>query len=277
MRGQSAVLDLAGDTWEELITLDRDMLHIAYPRTGNDGEEAEEGAEVDGLKELFEDAREYGRLLDDATAGVSPPPFDARLAALVPYARGERTVALHANNAQTILFALRFAEDQELAAVIYGAREGWKVVEALAASGLPVVVGPILSLPSSRFDPFDAAFANPAVLHRAGVPFAIMSADAENPRNLAFHAAMACAFGLPREEALRSITLYPARILGLAHEIGSLTVGRRADVVVTDGDLLETASPVTSLYIDGREVDLANRQTRFYERYRGRLGRLRGR
>ncbi|MAE27582.1 MAG: hypothetical protein CMJ87_01190 [Planctomycetes bacterium] len=277
MRGQSAVLDLAGDTWEELITLDRDMLHIAYPRTGNDGEDAEEGAEVDGLKELFEDAREYGRLLDDATAGVSPPPFDARLAALVPYARGERTVALHANNAQTILFALRFAEDQELAAVIYGAREGWKVVEALAASGLPVVVGPILSLPSSRFDPFDAAFANPAVLHRAGVPFAIMSADAENPRNLAFHAAMACAFGLPREEALRSITLYPARILGLAHEIGSLTVGRRADVVVTDGDLLETASPVTSLYIDGREVDLANRQTRFYERYRGRLGRLRGR
>ncbi len=275
--GQSAVLDLSGETWEELVTVDRDMLHIAYPRTGNDGDEAEEGDAVEDLQDLFERALEHGRLLDEADAGAPPPPHDARLEALVPYARGERTVALHANNAQTILFAIRFAQDQQLAGVIYGAREGWKVAEALAASGMSVVVGPVLSLPSSRFDPYDAAFANAAVLHRAGVPLAIMSDDAENPRNLAFHAAMACAFGLPREEALRSITLYPARILGLAGEFGSLTVGRRADIVVTDGDLLEITSRVTGLYIDGRPVNLENRQTRFYERYRGRLQRLQSR
>jgi imidazolonepropionase-like amidohydrolase len=278
--GQSAVIDLDGETWEDLVTDDRDMLHIAYPRTSNgaeDIEDAEEGEEVDELKDLFERAREHGRLLDEAAAGAPPPPFDPRLAALVPYARGEKTVALHANNAQTILFALRFAKEQELSAVLYGVREGWKVVDALAASGLAVVVGPVLALPSDRFDPYDAAYANAAVLQRAGVPFAIMSDDEENPRNLAFHAAMACAFGLPREEALRAITLYPATILGLVDEIGSLSPGRRADLVVTDGDLLEITTRVIHLYIDGVPVDLSNRQTRFYERYRARLGRLQGR
>ena len=281
LRGQSAVLRLVGDTWEELVALDRDMLHVGFPSTRNDATPKQRRASKKRVRELakrFEEARDYARLVDEAAAEGGPegPPFDARLKALAPYARGEGRVALHADNAQTILDALRFAREQELDAVLYGAREGWKVVEALAREGVPVVVGPVIGLPTSRFDPYDAPYANPAVLHRAGVPFAIMADDGQNPRNAPFHAGFAAAFGLPREEALRAVTYYPAQILGIEDEVGSLAVGKLADVVVSTGDPLETTSAVRYVFIDGEQVDLANRQTRFYDKYRARLERLSG-
>jgi imidazolonepropionase-like amidohydrolase len=283
MRGQSAVMRLAGDTWQEMLQVDRDMLHVAFPGRPNvrrrdrgdraEGEDARE-KQVQELKRLLADAREHGRVRDAAARGeCAPPPYDARLEALVPFARGEKTVALHASTAQTILDALRFAKEERLKAVLYGATEGWKVVDALAREQVPVVVGPVLTLPADRFDPYDAPYANAAVLARAGVPFAIQSADEENARNLPFHAAMACAFGLPREEALRAITYYPARVLGLEAELGSLAPGKIADVIVTDGDLLEITSRVEAMWIDGKPVDLSNRQTQLAERYAARIGR----
>ena len=272
MRGQSAILRLAGDTWQGMLQVDRDMLHVAFPRRPNvrakDAKDEPRKKQVDELERLFTEAREYGRVRDAAGRGeCEPPTFDSRLDALVAYARAEKPVALHADNAQTILDALRFAKEHALKAVLYGASEGWKVVDALAREQVPVVIGPVLALPDEDLDPYDAAYANPAVLARAGVPFAIMTADEENARNQAFHAAMACAFGLPREEALRAITYYPARILGLERELGSLAVGKIADVIMTDGDVLEITSRVESMWIDGQAVDLANRQTELYERY----------
>ena len=276
MRGHSALIDLDGDTWEELAFVDRDTLHIRFPGVRNDDEKKETPEEVEEMASLLDQAREYARLRGEVARGASPPPYDPRLEALVPVVRGERRVALHADNAQTILYALKFAAEEELDAVLYGATEGWKVADRIAQAGLPVVVGPVLGLPRSRFDPYDAFYANAAALQRAGVPIALQTNDNQNPRNLAFHAAMACAFGLPHQEALRAITLYPARVLGVDDLLGSLEPGKLADVVVTDGDLLEIASRVEYLFIDGVQVDLSNRQTRFYDKYRARLKRLQG-
>jgi imidazolonepropionase-like amidohydrolase len=275
IRGQSSVIRLTGDTWEELVMVDRDMLQVSFPRVSNDAKDKDKKKKSEGLKnleQLFEDGREYARLVDDARElGSALPPFEPRLAALAPYARGEKRVAIHANNAQTILSALRFIQEQELDGVLYGVSEGWKVVDALAEAQVPVVVGPVLAVPSSKYDPYDASYANVAVLARAGVPYAIMSDDGENPRNVAFHAAMASAFGLPHDEALRSITYYAARALGLEGEIGSLAPGKIADVVITDGDLLEITTHVDAVFIDGVQAPLVNRQTQFYDRYRSRL------
>ena len=277
LRGQSCVIRLAGDTWEELLTLDRDMLHLTFPRTGDtDKEKKYDSDELEALRKLFEQAREYARLVEESASAGSPrPPYDPRLEALAPFARGEKQVAVHANNAQTILYALRFIEEQELDALLYGAHDGWRVVEAIQAAGVPVVVGAVLALPASEFDPYDAPYANAAVLRRAGIPIAIAGAG-DDPRNLTQHAAQACAFGLPREEALRAITFYPAQLLGLEHELGSLAVGKRADVVVTDGDLLELTTHVEAVFIDGRQTSLETRHTRFYEYYSERLERLNG-
>ena len=289
--GQSCVAHLVGDTWEEMVQVDRDMLHLAFPvkpaptkpgaakdappqdapngrrrRTSSDHDER-----VAQLRRMLDDAREYGRRMDAAKTGSVAPAFDARLAALVPYARAEKPVALHANDARTILAALRFAKDEKLNAVLYGAAEGWKVVDVLARAEVPVVIGPVLALPNRREDPYDAAYANAAVLARAGVRYAIMADDPENTRNLPFHAAMAAAHGLPHEEAVRAVTLYPAQILGLDKQVGSLAPGKVADIVVTDGDLLDVRAPVTALWIGGRSVPLENRQTQLADRYRARI------
>ena len=325
IRGQSSVVRLVGDTWEEMLTVDRDMLQISFPsssrgrfrpfdghecdeicghereradcmtsgappqtppqrrpgqrRPDAEGErdETQENERVGELRKLFDEARTYGRLRDAAAAGgPAPPSYDPRLEALVPYARGEKPVGLHASDAQTILFAVKFAREENLDAVIYGGRDAWKVVDVLAEAQIPVVVGPVWSTPRSSYDPYDAPFAGAAVLARAGVPFAIMTADSNNERNLAFHAAKAAAFGLPVEEAVRAVTYYPARILGIDDRFGSLRPGKVADVIVTDGHLLEIDAPLTHLFIDGREIDLgADKHSRLYERYRARMLRLR--
>ncbi|MFT5048821.1 MAG: imidazolonepropionase-like amidohydrolase [Chlamydiales bacterium] len=273
IRGQSAVVRLLGDTWEEMLLVDRDMLHIGFPRVRNDADDKDEGDDRKALAKLFTEAREYGRVCAEAhEQGLAAPPYDPRLSALAPFARGEKPVGIEASNAQTILYALRFIGELELDAVIYGASEAWKVVDALASAQVPVVLGPIWSVPRSPYDPYDASFANAAVLHRAGVPFAIMTKDQDNERNLPFQAGTAAAHGLPREEAVRAVTLYPARILGVDDRLGSLTVGKIADIVVTRGSLLEIASPVELLLIDGQRIDPRdNRQERFHDRYRDRL------
>ncbi len=280
MRGQSALIQLSGDTWEELVLDDGNMLHLSFPRFSNDPDEEDESAHdsVRELHALFDEAREYERLGAEAVAkGTRAPAYDPRLAALAPFALGSGRVALHARGAQTILAALEFAAEEELDAVLYDARESWKVVDAVRESGVPVVLGPIHALPGSRFDPYDAPYACAAVLHRAGVPVAIQAAESSNTRNLPFHAGTAVAFGLPREAALRAITLVPARILGIGDEAGSLTPGKVADVIVTDGDLFEPATRLHHIFIGGVPQPLGNRQTALYERYHGRLQRLSGR
>jgi imidazolonepropionase-like amidohydrolase len=275
IRGQSCVIRLTGDTWEELLHVDRDMLHLSFPTTSNLAKEKKEADAVKELRKLFAEAREYARVVEAAGAQESLKPlYDPRLEALAPFASGKKRVAVHASNAQTVLFALKFIQEEKLDALLVGVTEGWKVVDALAASKVPVVVSGTLLLPNSDFDPYDAMYANPAVLHRAGVPFAISSGADENVRNVVFHASMAAAFGLPREEALRSITIYAARTLGLEQELGSLAPGKLADVVVTDGDLLEHSTHVEYVFIDGRQQSLENRQTQLYDKYRARLERL---
>jgi len=276
--GQSAVMRLSGDTWEEALMVDRDMLHLRFPRIPNLGDDRKNPPEVEGMKKLLAESREYARLVQEAALeGLRPPPYDPRLEALAPYARGEKTVALHASNAQTILRALDFAREEKLSFVLYEAGEGWKVVDEIAAAGCKVAVGPVLALPASRYDPYDAPYANPAVLERAGIEVAILAEDSDNTRNLPHHAGMAVAYGLPREAALRAITLNAADLLGLGDQLGSLSPGKVADVVLTDGDLLEARTHVLQVWIDGQLQELSNRQTELYRTYRERLHRIQGR
>lgn len=315
--GQSSVIDLDGDTWEELLFVDRDMLHVSFPRYSNvegqssrrrpgnihddicchtedehlydiftsgaplallaeEDESREESESSKAMAVMFEEALEYGRRLDLAQQGAaSAPPFDPRLEALVPFARGEKRVALHASNAQTILMAAKFSRDLNLDGVIYGAQEAWKVAPTLARLQIPVVVSRVWSTPRSSYDPYDSVFANTAVLARAGVPFAIACSDTDNERNLPFQAATAAAFGLPAEEAVRGITYYAARILGLEDQLGSLVPGKLADVIVTSGHVLEIDSPASHVFVGGVRVEHDdNRHTRFYKKYSARLERL---
>jgi imidazolonepropionase-like amidohydrolase len=135
----------------------------------------------------------------------------------------------------------------------------------LARDGVPVVVRVLENLPSN-FERLGARYENAAILRRAGVQVFLTSGDTHNARNLRQEAGNAVAYGLPHGEALRAVTLYPARLWGLADH-GSLEPGKVANVVVWGGDPLEILTPVEHVFIRGREIPLVSRQTQLRDRY----------
>jgi imidazolonepropionase-like amidohydrolase len=197
------------------------------------------------------------------------PETSLALEALAPYARGEAPVVIRADDEDEIRGAVRFASEQGLRLVIAGGLEAWRCADLLKEKDAAVLLK-VHRSPSRESDPYDAPYANAAVLHRAGVRFAIVTDDAENVRNLPYEAAMAAAYGLPAAEALRAITLSPAEIFGVADRVGAIAPGLDATLVLTAGDILDTRTQVTQVLVEGLPQPLETRHTRLYERYKDR-------
>jgi imidazolonepropionase-like amidohydrolase len=165
--------------------------------------------------------------------------------------------------------AVRFAGEHGLKLIIAGGLEAWRCADLLKEKDVPVLLS-VDRLPRREADRYDAAFTNPSVLHRAGVRFAIVSDDAADIRNLPYEAAMARAYGLPAEVALRAITLSPAEIFGVADRMGALAVGKDADVFVATGDIMDTRTQVTHVFVDGVAQSLETRHTRLFREFKDR-------
>jgi imidazolonepropionase-like amidohydrolase len=288
--GQSALLRLAGDTPDALTVKTPVGMHVTYP-SGREPfdvsrlfEEPElktfeerqkekkknQEKQLLRLRNLLEEAKAYGAALDAAKAGRIPPPRpDLPLEALVPAARGELPVILRADAEDDIRGALAFAEERGLKLIIAGGLEAWRCADLLKQKDVAVLLN-VERLPRRRADPYDAAYANPGLLWKAGVRFAIVSDDAWMARNLPYEAAMARAYGLPADAALRAITLSPAEIFGVAGRMGSITVGKDANLVVAGGDIMDHRTSVTHVFIDGVAQSLETRHTRLYEEFRSR-------
>src|SRR5262249_17954651 len=147
----------------------------------------------------------------------------------------------------------------------------WKVADELKKADVPVILGPVLTLPTEPYDPYDATFACAAKLHKAGGKFCIRSNGDNNTRNLPYHAAMAVSYGLPPEEGLKAVTLDAAQVLGVAEDLGSSQKGRTANLVIATGDVLQASTQVAGLFVNGKPLPPASKHTRLYERYRERL------
>ena len=162
--------------------------------------------------------------------------------------------------------------------MIVGGQDAWRLTDLLKARDVPVIVSPVNALPLRRWEGYDTAYANPGKLQAAGVRFCIANDgsdfEAAHDRNLPYQAAQAAAHGLPRDEALKAVTLYPAQILGVGDRLGSLEVGKDATLIVTSGDPLEIMTQVEAAYIDGRPVDLSNRRRGCYEKYKQQVRAL---
>ncbi|HZY89289.1 MAG TPA: amidohydrolase family protein, partial [Gemmataceae bacterium] len=283
--GQSALINLAGWVPRQMAVVDPLALHVEFPSTsmrfGGGNADAPRLArainrrareeKVRRLKELFQQAVVY----DKARKQSPERPANPRLEALVPYARGERPVVIQANGKQDILEALKLADELKLKVVLSGGTEAWKVAAELKKRNVPVIIGPIMALPQETYDPYDGPYACAAKLHEAGVPFCIRSTGTTNTRNLPYEAAMAVSYGLPPEEGLKAVTLYPAQILGVDRDLGSISKGKRANLVLTNGDILQASTQVAALFIDGRPLEPTSKHTRLYERYRDRLREVR--
>ena len=280
--GQSAVVQLAGWTPGEMVLKTPAAMHIRFPRlssaSSDDDDDAVKEAQksytrqVDRLRDILRDAQAYGKAATARGSNSALPRSDRDLLleALVPVVEGRVPAVMHANRARDIRAALKFGDEFKLKMILADAQDVAQVLPDLKSRNIPVILGPILDLPAREDDPYDVIFTNAKTLHDNGIRFAIQTTDAHNARNLPYHAAMCAAFGLPKEIALRAITLAPAEIFGFADRLGSLEPGKIANVVVTNGDPLEIRTNVQRLFIGGEDIPLDSYHTLLYEKFRNR-------
>jgi imidazolonepropionase-like amidohydrolase len=280
--GSSALIQLAGWTPQEMTIKAPVAMHIHFPRLRGgrfaevpQDEEAEKEAkknytkEVDKLRDVLKDAQAYAKAAAARAkdAGVKRFDRDLVLEALVPVVEGREPVIMHASLERDIKAALKFADEMKLKMILADAEDVQKVIPDLKKRNIPVILGPILELPPREDDPYDLLFSNAKALYDAGVLFSIQSQDSHLARNLPYHAAACAAFGLPKEAALKAVTISAAQIFGVADKVGSLETGKRADVIVTDGDPLEIVTHVKRLFIGGEDISLETNQTLLYEKF----------
>lgn len=280
--GQSALVQLSGWTNAEMVLKSPLAMHIHFPRVRSAAfeevpqeEEAAKDAEknytkqIDKLRDVFRDAQAYAKAAGARSSNTSLPRNDRDLIleALVPVVEGREPVVMHADLVRDIRAAIRFADEFKLKMILADAQDVARVIPDLKSRNIPVILGPILDLPPREDDPYDVIFTNAKTLYDNGIRFAIQSSDSHNARNLPYHAAMAAAFGLPKDVALKAITIFPAEIWGVADRIGSLEPGKIANVIVTDGDPLEIVTHVRRLFIGGEDISLETNQTLLYEKF----------
>lgn len=259
--GQCSLIQTAGWTPEEMVRNYSAGLSLTWPE---DDERQLRLARFMKECRLYDAARAHK---ETANSVLKDPRYEA----MRPYITGKKPIFVEAHSRQQIAGALIWAEEEKLKIVITGGTEAWKLARTLKARKVPVIVGPVMQAPIESWDPYDAPYANPGRLFEAGVQFCIRSDNASNSRNAPLEAARAVAFGLPESEALKSVTLHAARILGIDKECGSITVGKRADLILTDGSPLQTTTQIKGVFVAGQPFAPESRQTRLYEKYRARL------
>jgi imidazolonepropionase-like amidohydrolase len=219
------------------------------------------------ILDAFAAAKAYGK----ASAADPTRPVDVRwesMRAILP-GKDQRPVFFTANDYDQITAAVRFAVKEKLKPVIVGGRDARLCLDLLKEHDVPVIVTGVWRLPKRRDSAVTESYDLPAALEKAGIRWCLASGQgAANERNLPYAAAAAVRHGLPAAAALRAITLSPAEILGVGADLGSLEKGKRATLMVTTGDPLEMTTRIRMAFIDGREIDLSNKQTKLAEKYR---------
>lgn len=282
--GQSAVVNLLGSTQAEMSVVPSFGLVINFPRIttfgGFGGQQLDFNEAVkrrdqrlDDLKKLFRDAENYRRVRDAYAKDKTLPsvPNDVRMEEMIPFVRGERPVIFIAERERDIRGIVKFVEEMKLKGVIIGGQEAWKVADGLKRNNISVIFTNIYNLPVQDDDAYDYLFSAPAKMAQAGVKFCISTGnDGAEVRDLPYHAGLAGAHGLSKEDALRAVTIWPAQILGIDDRLGSIDAGKIANIVVSDGDILEPRTNIKHLFINGRMVPLTSRHTELFEQFKDR-------
>jgi imidazolonepropionase-like amidohydrolase len=202
----------------------------------------------------------------DKKSEPTPPKRDLKLEALLPYLEGKKTIVLAAETASDLQTAVSLANEFKLKFVLNHISHSQPVLDYVASLKVPVIVGPIYEAPKED-ERYDTVYSLPAQLYKRGVKIVFASYSAHNVRNLPDQAGFATAFGLPYDEALKAITLNAAEIWGVADQLGSLDVGKTANVVVANGDPLDVKTDVKQVFIAGHELPMTDRQTHLRDEY----------
>jgi imidazolonepropionase-like amidohydrolase len=293
--GQAAVINLNGSTPDEMAVIRQHGLLLNFPRIafgggggfggggfggGGGGQAADfneavrrRDAAVEDLKKIFRNAESYLKARAAYARDKSLPyvPTDQRFESLAPYIRGERPIIFTAERERDIRAIAKFVGEMKIKGIIRGGQEAWKAADDLKKNNISIIYTNIYGLPTRDDDAYDYFFEAPGKMQTAGVKFCISTGDTgPEVRDLPYHAGLAGAFGLSKEDALKSVTLYPAQILGVDDRMGSIEVGKVANIVVADGDLLEARTNIKHLFINGRMLPLTSRHTRLFDSFKDR-------
>ena len=223
------------------------------------------------LEDFFDKATDYHEARKNGNAL-----FNIRFESMIHVLEGDIPLLIRANDLKQIRQAVRFCAARSLKMILLEGADSWKAVDLLRRHGIPVILRQPHSLPYRADENYDQPFKTPALLAGAGIPFALTKtgADAWDIRNLPFWGATMVAYGLSKEDALKSMTLWPARMFGVDKQLGSLEKGKNATFFISEGDVLDYAGHhVTLMFINGKPVDLDNRQKRLYRKYGKRIER----
>jgi imidazolonepropionase-like amidohydrolase len=272
--GQGALIDTSNNT--DVVTRPRAFQYVELGEQGTNRAGGSRGAAHVWFRNAMLEARDYARNPSGYSGGRDTDSLLMRAdaAALVPVVEGRMPLLVHVNRAADILQVLSLrAEFPALKLVLVDAQEGWMVADKIAAAGIPVITSALSDLPDA-FETLGATQSNVGRLQRAGVKVGLGEIGAQ-PRNTKQSAGNLVALqkipgasGLTWDQALAAATSWPAEAMGMGAEFGSLLPGRRADVVIWDGDPLELSSAPVLMMINGEQQSLETRQTKLRDRYR---------
>ena len=272
--GQSAVVELVDGSVGDMV-IRQSAAMVAYLNSAREIGAESRGEMLQRVREILDDARVYARRRADFERAETRPFAAGRLdlEALQPVLAGRLPLLVSVDKASDIQAALRIAKDYNIRMAIAGGAEAWLVASDLAAAKVPVLTGAMNNIPES-FATLGTRQENAALLRNAGVTVALIGNAGGgdeatfNVRNIRYEAGNAVAYGMKWDDALRSITLAPAEIFGVADRIGSLQAGKDANVVVWSGDPFEFATRAEHVFVRGKEYHDVSRQDLLMERYK---------
>lgn len=281
--GQASAIHLAGWSIEDMLINQRAAMVVDWPRTETRSfdfstfsikeksfadTKKEYDKQISQLADYIEQARHYNQLLQNSPGARFQR--DVKLEAMAPVIRGELPLLVFADTTRQIRDSADFCDKQKIKMILAGGAEAWKVKDLLRSRSIPVILGPTTGAPPEEDDPYDRLLTQPEELRAAGVKIAFASFDNSFARRLGQQAANAVAHGLPYEEGLKAVTLYPAQIFGLDAQVGTIENGKIANLIVTNGDPLEVTTDVRYLFIKGQLTSTDNKQKDLYEKYKNR-------
>jgi len=276
--GSSSVVQLDAWNWQDAAYKTDEGMHLYMPslmprpRFGGGGGAGPNQPQADPVKEGLDKIEQLKSFFHEARAYLSLPvkeETNLKFTAVKRLFDKTQKLYVHANTTKQMLVAMDLAKEFSFDLVIVGGSDSWQIADLLKKNNVSVILTATHSLPTLDDDDIDQPYKTAAILQKAGVLFAISDDDSGGRgRNLAFNAGTAATYGLTKEEALQAITLNAAKILGVADKTGSIEVGKDANIVISEGDILDMkTSVVTDAFIQGRKIDLTDKHKLLNERY----------
>lgn len=267
--GTSSIFKLSGWNWEDAVVQQDDALWMNWPSSFKYSGWWAESGEMKPNEAYNDDVKKITQFLSEAKAYYNGGKGNLRLDAMKPVLEGKRKMIITCSRVKEMIDAIETALSFGIQPVIYGGEEAYLITDYLKAKNIPVIVGQSHALPYRNDADYDQSFKQAAILTQKGVLCGLSLSGSWQQRNLFFNAGSVAAFGINKEQALALVTSNIAKILGIDAQLGSIQVGKKATLLISEGDILDMKTSIlTHIYIEGEEIQLNDMQQQLYLKFR---------